>query len=550
MFSIWVRCFVNDANANTEQSLNPGSSLKLPPDLSDHWSHDADPTLAPVFEDFADRMLGEFRLLRLLGRGGMAEVYLADQTSLSRKVALKILRPELKANAVFLKRFEREARAAASLSHPNIVQVFLVGEVEGFHFIAQEYVKGLNLKEYLQKKGPPSAQISLHFMKQVLMALERAGSAGIVHRDIKPENIMITQKGVIKVADFGLAQLVQSDVEKSGLELTQVGTTMGTPLYMSPEQVHGQKLDQRSDLYSFGVTCFHMLAGEPPFRGETAMAVAVQHLNQAPPRLKDRRPDIPPALCQIVHKLMAKSPEDRYPDAASVLKDVKHLQSALKAEIDPQSLVLSGVEWDLEEKRGLQGFLHKFSGWSRGRKIAAYALVCLVIGAFSAGLGWWTKPQDPLTQPATDQPQITIQPTAAEQFTLAQTNQDNNEILAPNEVAWKAVIDNFPDDTESRYPAMEQLGVLYLRMLRLDEAEQVFSQMATLEAGPLAAEYRTKGIAGQAVVARFRGDEARVTELLGQLKTQQEISYLSPLKGWVDKLREESAPAKNEDDSG
>jgi serine/threonine-protein kinase len=386
-------------------------------------------------------------------------------------------------------------------------------------------------------------------MKQVLMALERAGSAGIVHRDVKPENIMITQKGIIKVADFGLAQLVRADVEKSGVELTQVGTTMGTPLYMSPEQVHGQKLDQRSDLYSFGVTCFHMLAGEPPFRGETAMSVAIQHLNQAPPRLKDRRPDIPPALCQIVHKLMAKDPEDRYPDAGSVLKDVKHVQAALKAEIDPQSLRLSGIDWEMDENTGLSGWVKKISRWSVGRKIAAYVIACLLIAGVAAGFGFWTRPEDPLSQPATDQPQFSEKATAKEQFDLAKYNQDNNELLAPNEVAWKAVIDNFPDDTESRYPAMEQLGVLYLRMLRLDEAAKLFKDLENVEDGPLAAEYRAKGIAGQAVVAKFQGDEARVAELLEQLKTHQEINYLSPLKEWVDKLREESLP-KNTDESG
>ena len=151
------------------------------------------------------------------------------------------------------------------------------------------------------------------------------------------------------------------DVDKSALELTQVGTTMGTPLYMSPEQVHGQKLDQRSDLYSFGVTCFHMLAGEPPFHGETAMAVAVQHLNTRPPRLRQRRPDLPPALCQVVHKMMAKDPEKRYPDAAAVLKDIKQIQSALKQDIDPQALHLSGFDVDLDELEGESTWFDRFS---------------------------------------------------------------------------------------------------------------------------------------------------------------------------------------------
>ncbi|MCA9071034.1 MAG: serine/threonine protein kinase, partial [Planctomycetaceae bacterium] len=181
---------MNDANAKTEQSSTPGPSNESP-DLTHSWHEDDDDSLVVEFEDFTDRMLGEFRLLRLLGRGGMADVYLADQTSLNRKVALKILRPELKANGVFLKRFEREARAAASLSHPNIVQVFLVGEEDGLHFIAQEYVKGLNLREYIRRKGPPDARLGMYFIKQVLLALDRAASAGIVHRDIKPENILI-----------------------------------------------------------------------------------------------------------------------------------------------------------------------------------------------------------------------------------------------------------------------------------------------------------------------------------------------------------------------
>ncbi len=533
---------MNDANARTEQSLN-SDALKLPPDLSDHWSDGLSPPLAPVFEDFADRMLGEFRLLRLLGRGGMAEVYLADQTSLSRKVALKILRPELKANTVFLKRFEREVRAAASLSHPNIVQVFLVGEAEGLHFIAQEYVKGLNLREYLRRKGPPGTPLSLHFMKQVLLALERAGSAGIVHRDIKPENILITHKGVIKVADFGLAQLVRTDVEKSGLELTQVGTTMGTPLYMSPEQVHGQKLDQRSDLYSFGVTCFHMLTGEPPFRGETAMSVAIQHLNEAPPRLKDRRPDLPPALCQIVHKLMAKDPEERYPDAASVLKDVKHIQQALKAEVDPQTLLLSGVDWDLGEKAALSNWFQKISRWSGGRRIATYAAACLLIAGVFAGLGWWLRPADPLTTPVTAQPNITPMDTAEEQYKLA------SQSLPNNEDAWKAVINHREKGSSYRYQAMEQLGLLYLRTLRLDQAANVFEEMRKLEGGPLEDEYRTKALAGLAVVASFQGDNARVADLLEQLKTLPELNYTSDLKAYLDKIREEMPPA-SEDDSG
>ncbi|MBW3540812.1 MAG: protein kinase, partial [Planctomycetes bacterium] len=231
-----------------------------------------------------ERTLGDFRLLRKLGSGGMAEVYLAEQTTLGRKVAVKVLRPELLQNtgSVMLARFEREAKAAAALAHPNIVQVYVIGQEDSLHYIAQEYVQGMNLREYLRRKGPPDAGVAVHLMRQVAAALEKAGEAGVVHRDIKPENILITSKGRVKVADFGLAQLTRPGEHVS---LTQPNVTMGTPLYMSPEQVGGKPLDQRSDLYSLGVTFYHLLTGHTPFRGETALTVAVQHLNEEPPPL-------------------------------------------------------------------------------------------------------------------------------------------------------------------------------------------------------------------------------------------------------------------------
>ena len=199
---------------------------------------------------FEDRTLGDFRILRRLGRGGMAEVYLAEQTSLKRNVALKVLRDEWVGDETHLSRFAREAKAAAGLNHPNIVQVFAVGEEAGVHFIAQEYVQGRNLREFLTREGIPQLPAALHIIKQVAAALQAAGEAGIVHRDIKPENIMITPKLQVKVTDFGLAQLSESGER---VNLTQVGITMGTPLYMSPEQVNGKKLDQRSDIYSLFV---------------------------------------------------------------------------------------------------------------------------------------------------------------------------------------------------------------------------------------------------------------------------------------------------------
>ncbi|MDB5335488.1 MAG: serine/threonine protein kinase, partial [Planctomycetaceae bacterium] len=273
-----------------------GSDPRSPTKRSD--GSNTVPNIALSGTDFTlteEVTLGEFRLLRRLGRGGMSEVYLAEQTLLKRHVAIKVLRPELMLDESLRQRFQKEALAVAGLNHPNIVQVYTVGEADGRFYIAQEYVNGQNLREYLTRKGPPDLQVAVHIMKQVAAALQAAGQAGIVHRDIKPENIMLARKGEVKVADFGLAKRSQA---ADSQQLTQLGTTMGTPLYMSPEQVNGRSVDQRSDLYSFGVTCYHMLSGQPPFRGENAISIALQHLRDTASPLEKLRPDLPPLLCR------------------------------------------------------------------------------------------------------------------------------------------------------------------------------------------------------------------------------------------------------------
>src|SRR4029453_17338130 len=186
------------------------------------------------------------------------------------------------------------------------------------------YVPGQNLKQLLAKLGHAvDAVQAVNIIRQVAAALHKAAEQKITHRDIKPENIMITPGGEVKVADFGLARVVR---DGEALNLTQVGITMGTPLYMSPEQVEGQPVDPRSDLYSFGVTCYHMLAGRPPFDGDTALAVALQHLKNPPNRLEGLRKDLPEGLCRVVHKLLAKKPDDRYQRAIDLLKDLKNLK--------------------------------------------------------------------------------------------------------------------------------------------------------------------------------------------------------------------------------
>lgn len=351
--------------------------------------------------DVRDKMLGEFRLLRRLGRGGMADVFLAEQTSLHRNVAVKVLRSDLLKEASYLSRFQREASAAAGLNHPNIVQVYTVGEQEGVYFIAQEYVQGQNLREFLVRKGPPELPLALLIMRQVASALSAAHEAQIVHRDIKPENIMLTRRGEVKVADFGLAKSVQRD---GPVNLTQVGTTMGTPLYMSPEQVNGSTLDQRSDLYSFGVTCYHMLAGVPPFRGETAMSVAVQHLKEEAKPLAELRPDLPVELCQLVHKLMAKSADERFQSAAAVLKDLKRIGQAQgakkeKAAEEPAAATVAELSPAAPRANRL-GALGQFLDRPLRRQVPKLVLFGLLVMGVAAAIGWLLRPANPLANVA------------------------------------------------------------------------------------------------------------------------------------------------------
>lgn len=343
-------------------------------------------------QDLTNQQLGDFRLLRRLGSGGMADVYLADQTTLSRRVAVKVLRRELLADDLYLKRFEQEAQAAGGLNHPNIVQVYLIGEADGVHFIAQEYVDGRNLRELVVRSGPPDLPVALRIMKQVSRALEAAGRAGIVHRDIKPENILISQKGNVKVTDFGLAQLTLSEER---LHLTQDGMTLGTPMYMSPEQVSNLPVDRRSDIYSFGVTCYYMLSGRPPFRGETAMSVAVQHVNEMPEPLAELRVDLPPAICQIIERMMAKRPEDRYETAHAITQDLTHFVTAFKQQPDAVSRIqLPHVDTVPEEAETDR--TGSFFGWNLQQHAVFLLIACLLVAAFFAVVGWLFRPESPL----------------------------------------------------------------------------------------------------------------------------------------------------------
>jgi eukaryotic-like serine/threonine-protein kinase len=344
--------------------------------------------------DLTDRRLGDFHLLRRLGRGGMGDVYLAEQDSLKRQVAIKVLRPSLSGDSSYVQRFTQEARAAAKLVHANIVQIYEVGVREGMHYIAQEYVPGGNLRQLIARSGKPlDANLVIPVMRQVLSALHKAGELGIVHRDIKPENIMLTPAGEVKVADFGLARITG---DGDALHLTQMGMTMGSPLYMSPEQAEGKPVDPRSDLYSFGATVFHMLTGRPPFEGATPLAVAVQHVKSPPPNLAELRPDLSPNLCALVHKLLSKKPAERFNHAADVLKSLHALRgeglsesqiSGLAGWSDAEAIALGSARFSATQK--LDQIMRtqsmrtprKLSWWQIGGIVfAAFLLGCILAG--------------------------------------------------------------------------------------------------------------------------------------------------------------------------
>ena len=454
-------------------------------------------TSLPEIQDLSNQVLGDFRLLRRIGSGGMAEVFLAEQISLKRNVAIKVLRSEMlkDSNDVLLKRFEQEAKSAAILNHKNIVQVYAIGEENGIHYIAQEYVPGMNLSEYISRKGPPSIAVAVRIMRQVAAAIQVAGDAGIVHRDIKPENILMTRKGEVKVADFGLAQLNQSGKE---VNLTQVGMTMGTPLYMSPEQVNGKSLDIRSDIYSFGVSCYHLLTGKPPFHGQTAMSVAIKHLNETAPPIAEKRPDLPKVLCQLVERMMQKDPAKRYPDVQSLSKDLRTIAQTLKQKPDEvEQLSLSQMSTLSSSTEG-QSKAERFFSWNWQRHLTFFLIISVLLAGLSATAGWFLRPRNPFkTQPppAVNPASVTKLKTAQDQFLQAQ-------YLVSVEKEWLAVIEYFPTDRLYKHRAIEQLGLLYTRERRFDEALSMYKQLEAQTSKTT----RAKGIAGRAVIAGLQGD--------------------------------------------
>ena len=263
---------------------------------------------------------GRYRIVRKLGSGGMANVYLAEDEDLGRRVAIKILNERYANDDLFIERFRREAKSAAALSHPNIVSVYDRGEAEGTYYIAMEVIEGRSLKELIMTRGPLPIAQAIAYTHEMLEALRFAHRHGIIHRDIKPHNILIGER--LKVTDFGIARAGAS-------QMTEAGSIMGTAQYLSPEQARGAPVTASSDLYSAAIVLYEMLTGKVPFTGDSAIEIAMKHLNDPPKPPSKIRPEIPEELDAVVLRALAKNPEDRYQTAEEFSEDLHRVEAGL-----------------------------------------------------------------------------------------------------------------------------------------------------------------------------------------------------------------------------
>src|SRR5574344_1316720 len=257
-----------------------------------------------------------YEILQTIGEGGMANVYLAKDSILGRNVAVKILRGDLASDEKFIKKFQREALSASSLSHPNIVEIYDVGEDDGNYFIVMEYIEGKNLKQLLKKRGNLTVHEVVDIMLQITSAMGVAHDSLIIHRDLKPQNILIKDDGEIKITDFGIAMALNAT------QLTQTNSAMGSVHYFPPEQANGKGSTLKSDVYSLGIMMFELLTGELPFRGDNAVEIALKHLRDPIPDIRDINPNIPQSVENIIIKSTAKNQKNRYNNANEMHEDL------------------------------------------------------------------------------------------------------------------------------------------------------------------------------------------------------------------------------------
>ncbi len=284
-----------------------------------------------------------YKIIKNIGEGGMANVYLATDTILDRDVAVKVLRGDLSSDEKFVRRFQREALAASSLSNPNIVEVYDVGEDDGEYYIVMEYIKGSHLKNLIKKRGKLSVSEVVDIAKQITNGLSIAHDSYLIHRDIKPQNILILDNGLIKITDFGIA------VAMNATQLTQTNSVMGSVHYLPPEQAMGKSASLQSDIYSIGILMYELLAGKLPFTGDNAVEIALKHLKESIPYITDEVTSVPQSLENIIIKATAKNPKNRYSDAREMNEDLKTcLSESRKKE---ERIILKYPETDYDETK-------------------------------------------------------------------------------------------------------------------------------------------------------------------------------------------------------
>ena len=550
-------------------------------------------TVAAQRQDLCGKTLGDYTIVRWIGGGATSDVFLAKQNSLKRNVALKILKDDLADDATYVKRFIHEARSAARLEHPNVVRVYEVGELvdncapkrfwisekkrraqaKVYRFIAQEYVAGLSLAQYLHRNGPLSIEQTFAALEQIAAALKRAADFNLVHRDVKPENIILDPSGVIHVVDFGLARPVESNDETwTEASLTRTGVALGTPLYMSPEQARGQKLDSRSDVYSLGVTAYHMLVGEVPFRGDTPLSVVLKHLNEKPRPIRELRPETPKALADLIERMLAKKPDDRPASPAVLLAELKDAKrdywrtretqtsdvsyvekseaSALPLERDTSSASEEKTNNPSSETSLLSGGsdevdtsdVPSFFQSQDERRVFEHAINTTAMtlewrtnidrldAELRANDKYWTPRRIALMAislvvaflvgggvltlrnmrlaAAIPEPPLSIQ-----RFDTVE-EQYVFALQTGTVDAWKSVVEYFPDEEYWTSRAKRQLALVYVAEDDVDAADSLFKELA---ASSSSVDYDPFPIAGIAWVAAARGDVDKATARISEL---------------------------------
>ncbi|MGX8680216.1 MAG: Stk1 family PASTA domain-containing Ser/Thr kinase, partial [bacterium] len=352
-------------------------------------------------------LAGRYQLLELIGQGGMADVYKADDLILHRDVAVKVLRSSLTGDPIYITRFHREARAAAAITHKNIVDIYDVGEEDDLYYIVMEYVQGQTLKALINKRGAMHYAEAVDIMIQIADAAATAHKNGIIHRDLKPQNIMVTDAGLVKITDFGIASI------QSLSQVTQTNTVMGSLHYLAPELARGEKASFQSDIYSLGIILYELLRGEVPFNGESPVNIALKHMRDDIPSVRDFNRSIPQSLENIIIKATAKNVKNRYESAEEMVED---LRTCLKrpneeklifppAENEP-TIVAGGTQFfentDVKENTGVT--INETSNYTTTKtrkkkkkkyikKLLALLVAALMIGMAGFAVITFTKPK-------------------------------------------------------------------------------------------------------------------------------------------------------------